>query len=44
MCIEAHWTVFGVSSQEELTNKEIVSRTSSYKCFTHGYARGFWGE
>jgi hypothetical protein len=44
MCMKAHSKVFGVWSREELTNKEIVSRTPSSKCFTHGCAKGFWGE
>jgi hypothetical protein len=44
MCMEAHWKVFGVWSREKLTNKEIVSETPSSNCFTHGCARGFWGE
>jgi hypothetical protein len=28
----------------EPTNKEILSGTPSSKCFTHGCARGLWGE
>jgi hypothetical protein len=28
----------------KLMNKEIVFGTPSSKCFTHGCARGFWGE
>jgi hypothetical protein len=44
MSIEAHWKVFGVLLREKITNKEIVSRTPSSKCFTHGCAKGFWGE
>jgi hypothetical protein len=44
MCMEAHWKVFGLWSWEKLTNKEIVFGTPSSKYFTHGCARGCWGE
>jgi hypothetical protein len=38
--LEGFWSMIA----GELTNKEIVSRTPSSKYFTHGCARGFWGE
>jgi hypothetical protein len=44
MCMEAHWKVFGVWSREKLASKEIRSKTPSSRCFTHGCAKGFWGE
>jgi hypothetical protein len=44
MCMEAHWKVFGVYSQEKLINKVIVSETLSSKCFTHGCVKGFGGD
>jgi hypothetical protein len=42
--MEAHGKVFGGLSREKLTNEEILSRTPSSKSFTHGCAKGFWGE
>jgi hypothetical protein len=44
MCMKAHWKVFGVWSQEEPINKEILAGTPSSKCFTHGCAKGFLGK
>jgi hypothetical protein len=32
MCMEAHWKIFGVWSQEETINEEILSGTPSSKC------------
>jgi hypothetical protein len=44
MCMKAHWKVFGVWSREEPVNKEILAGNPSSKWFTHGCAKGFWGE
>jgi hypothetical protein len=38
--LEGFWSVI----TEEPINKEILSGTPSFKCFTHGCAKGFWGE
>jgi hypothetical protein len=43
MCLEAHWKFFGVWSQEDTINEEILSGTPSSKCFTLGCAK-FFGE
>jgi hypothetical protein len=41
---EGTWKVFGVWSREKSSNKEILFGTPSSKSFTHGCAKGFWGE
>jgi hypothetical protein len=38
------WEGFWSMITEETINDKILSGTPSSKCFTHGCAKGFWGE
>jgi hypothetical protein len=38
--LEGFWSMIAGGA----TNKEILAGTPSFKCFTHGCAKGFWGE